>query len=66
MLYPTPEAVPTFYGLPKIHQDNVPVRLIVSNIGSISYKTAKYLAMVLSQLVRRTEHFVKNRSHLIF
>ena len=47
-IYPVLEAIPKFYGLPKIHKDNIPVRPIESRIGSITYKTAKYLAMVLS------------------
>ena len=59
--YPTSEAVPTFYGLPKIHKNSIPVRPIVSSIGSITHKTAKYLARVLSPLVGRTAHFVKKK-----
>ena len=51
-IYPTSEAVPKAYGLPKIHNDNkIPVRPIVSSIGRITYKTAKYIATVLSSLV---------------
>ena len=59
-IYPTSETVPKFYGLPKVHKNNVPLRPIVSSIGSITYKTAKFLASILSPLVGKTEHFVKN------
>ena len=43
-LYPTTEAPPKFYGLPKVHKVNNPLRPIVSSIGTITYSCAKYLA----------------------
>ena len=53
--------VPAFYGLPKIHKpDPVPVRPIVSSIGSVTYKIAKYVASVLGPLVGKTPHHIKN------
>ena len=55
-IYPISEAVPKFYGLPKVHKNNVPLKPIVSSIGSI----ANFLASILSPLVGKTEHFVKN------
>ena len=33
-----------FYGLPKIHKENVPLRPIVSHTGHALYNTAKYLS----------------------
>ena len=38
----------------------MPLRLIVSSIGTISYECACYLAMVLSALIGKTEYQVKN------
>ena len=64
-IYPTSEAVPKFYGLPKVHKNNVPLRLIVSSIGSITCKMAKFLASILSPLVGKTEHFVKNSTQFV-
>ena len=64
-IYPTSEAVPKFYRLPKVHKNNVPLRPIVSSIGSITYKTAKFLASILSPLVGKTEHFVKNSTQFV-
>ena len=64
-LYPTSETVPKFYGLPKIHKEDCPLRPIVSSIGSITYATAKFLASILSPLVGHTEHFVKDSSHFV-
>ena len=36
-MYPTGASPPKFYGLPKIHKKNIPLRPIVSSIGSVSY-----------------------------
>ena len=44
---PSEPTVPAFYGLPKIHKpDPIPVRPIVSSIGSVTYKLAKHAAIV--------------------
>ena len=59
-LYPTVGQPPRFYGLPKIHKNNAPLRPIVSSIGTITYECAKCLADVLSPLMGKTEHHVKN------
>ena len=58
--YPTSDQPPRFYGVPKTHKINMPLRPIVSTIGSITYETAKYLAEVLSPLVGQTKSHVKN------
>ena len=58
-LYPTVDQPPRFYGLPKVHKNNAPLRPIVSSIGTITYECAKYLADVLSPLMGKTEHHVK-------
>ena len=63
-LYPTTEAPPRFYGLPKIHKQNTPLRPIVSSIDSITYNCAKYLAEILAPLAGKTEHHIKNSQHL--
>ena len=44
-------SLPYIYGLPKIHKNNIPMRPIVSNINSPSYKLAKWLAKELSPLL---------------
>ena len=40
-MYPTGASPPKFYGLPKIHKKNIPLRPIVSSIGSVAYGVAK-------------------------
>ena len=64
-LYPTAEDVPKFYGLPKIHKNEVPLRPIVSSIGSITYEAAKDLAVVIVPLVGKTEHHIKNSTDFV-
>ena len=59
-LYPTADLPPRFYGLPKIHKSNIPLRPIVSSIGNITYNLSKFLTQVLSPLVGKTEHYIKN------
>ena len=51
-LYLTPHAsiAPQLYGLPEVHKEGVPLRPIVSIIGSPTYKLVKELAGILSPL----------------
>ena len=62
-LYPTTEAPPKLYGLPKVHKANLPLRPIVSSVGSITYNCSKYLSKVLSPLVGNNGHAIKNSKH---
>ena len=50
-LYPSQEKPHKFYSLLKIHDENLPLRPIVSITGSIAYQAVKYLASVLRLLV---------------
>ena len=59
-MYTTSETVPKLYGLPKIHKKDAPLRPIVSNIGSVMYPTAKYLANVICPLAGNTTHHIVN------
>ena len=59
-LYPIMDQPSQFYGLPKVHKAHMPLWPIVSSIGTISYVCTRYLAMVLSPLVGKTEHHMKN------
>ena len=64
-LYPSDPMPPLFYGLPKIHKSGVPLRPIVSTIGSVSYTLAKYLARLLGPLVGRTDAHVKDSKEFV-
>jgi hypothetical protein len=56
---------PHLYGLPKIHKPDIPLRPIVSSIGSPCYALAGYLHKILSPLAGKSESFVRNSGHFI-
>ena len=64
-LYPTGAGSPKFYGLPKIHKSGIPLRPIVSSIGTVTYQTSKEVARILKPLVGRSPHHVKNTQDFI-
>ena len=64
-IYPTSEYVPKFYGLPKIHKKDSPLKPIVSGIGSISYKVAKYLTVILSPMMGKNGFTLKNSEDFV-
>ena len=51
---------PRLYGLQKIHEANIPLRPIVSFIGSPTYALSKELASILTKLTGLSKHHVKN------
>ena len=51
---------PRLYGIPKLHKPGVPMRPIVSFIGSPTYQLSKYLCHILSPLVGNTTHHLRN------
>lgn len=64
-LYPTGLRAGQFYGLAKIHKlkkgqgiNELPLRPIVSNIGTATYDLAKYLAKLLSPLNKSQYSFI--------
>ena len=59
-LYPTGAGSPKFYGLPKIHKPGIPLRPIISSIGTVTYNTAKELARILKPLVGLSKHHIQN------
>ena len=59
-VYPTGASAPKFYGLPKIHKEDVPPRPIVSSIGSVTYGVAKELSRILKSLVGNSIYHVNN------
>ena len=64
-MYPTGASPPKFYGLPKIHKKNIPLRPIVSSIGSVAYGLAKVLADIFKPLMGCSEHHVQNSQKFV-
>ena len=58
------------YGLPKIHKPNIPIRPIISSIGSFNRKLAQYLVPILNPIainqytVSKTSDFVDDLKQL--
>ena len=63
-MYPT-GCVPKFYGLPKIHKPDTPLRPIVSSCGSVTYGVAKELAKILKPLVGKSPHHVNSTQDFV-
>ena len=64
-LSPNNSVIPQIYGLTKIHKEEVPLRPIVSTIGSATYNLAKELSRILSPLIGWTDTYIKNSSHFV-
>ena len=64
-LYPTGAGSPKFYGLPKIHKLGIPLRPIISSIGTVTCNTAKELAKILKLLVGLSTHHVHNTGDFV-
>ena len=54
-----------FYGLPKIHKPNTPLRPIVSSCGSVTYGLAKELAKILKPLVGKSPHHINSTCNFV-
>ena len=52
-------------GLPKMHKPGMPLRPIISGIGSVTHATAKELSRILKPLVGKSTHHVKNNMDFV-
>jgi len=57
--------LPKAYGLPKIHTENTPYRIIVSSVNTTLYPIAKYLNKIISDNIPSTEYQVRNSFELV-
>ena len=64
-MYPTGCVPPNFYGLPKIHKPDTPLRPIVSSCGSVTYGVAKELAKILKPLVGKSPHHINSTQDFV-
>ena len=64
-MYPTGCVPPKFYGLPKIHKPDTPLRPIVSSCGSVTYGVAKELAKILKPLVGKSPHHINGTQDFV-
>ena len=59
-LSPSFSSAPQIYSLPKIHKEGIPLRPIVSAIGSPTHQLARELVRILNPLQGKTDSYVKN------
>ena len=64
-MYPTGCVPLKFYGLPKIHKPDTPLRPIVSSCGSVTYGVAKKLAKILKPLVGKSPHHITSTQDFV-
>ena len=64
-LRPSGSQPPRIYGLPKVHKPEVPLRPIVSCIGSPSYRLSKFITSLIFSLGGKTSTHVKNSKHFL-
>ena len=64
-MYPMGCTSPKFYGLPKIHKTNIPLRPIVSSRGSVTSGVAKVLAKTLKPLVGKSPHHIQSTKDFV-
>ena len=64
-MYPMGCGAPKFYGLPKIHKQDTPLRPIVSRCGSVTYGVAKELTKILKPLVGRSPHYINSTQDFV-
>ncbi|XP_076028455.1 uncharacterized protein LOC143017551 [Oratosquilla oratoria] len=62
---PGDSTIPKFYGLPKVHKENIPLRPIVAFRNSPTYHLASYLAKLLRPLVTNSPHMLQNSADFI-
>ncbi|XP_076045760.1 uncharacterized protein LOC143028003 [Oratosquilla oratoria] len=62
---PEDSTIPKFYGLPKVHKENIPLRPIVAFRNSPTYHLASYLAKLLRPLVTDSPHMLQNSADFI-
>ena len=64
-LYPTGAVPPKYYGLPKVHKPGMPLRPIISSVGSVTHATAKELTRIIKPLVGGSSHHVQNNQDFL-
>ena len=57
--------IPRLYGLPKVHKDAIPLRPIVSFIGSATYNLCREIARIIKHLVGKSVHHVRNAEDFV-
>lgn len=57
--------LPRAYGLPKIHKQNCPLRIIISSVNSLLHASAAFLHNILYLHLPRPKSYIKNSFELV-
>ena len=57
--------LPHIYGLSKIHKNGIPLRPIVSNLGSACHPLGRFLVEIINPLTGKSSSYVKNSAHFV-
>jgi len=64
-LHSTCSSPAVFYGQPKIHKDNIPLRPIISTTATYNYQLSKHLTKILSKVRKEPPSFIKDSFELM-
>jgi len=64
-LHSTCSSPAVFYGLPKIHKTNIPLRPIISTTATYNYQLSKHLTKILSEVRKKPPSFIKDSFELM-
>ena len=56
----TDGTLPRAYGLPKVHKEGCPLRIIVSSINTPLYSLAKFLQKLMYEAIPKAESYIEN------
>jgi len=65
LLLTTDGLLPRAYGLPKMHKQGYPLRIIISSIGSLLYSLSNFLHNTIKSSIPTPHCFIKNSYHLV-
>jgi len=52
--------LPKAYGLPKVHKENIPFRIIVSSVNTALYSLASFLQYIITHSLKNTNSYTTN------
>jgi len=52
--------LPRCYGLPKVHKQGFPLRIVVSSVGSFLYDVGKYLHEIINNSIKKPASNIKD------
>ena len=64
-LLPVRPVIPRFYGVPKIHKPDIPIRPIISTVSSATQKLEKYLAFISRSITLSSKHRRRNTKEVV-